>query len=115
MAELPPQRADLPQDKRALRQNKTAAKVRKMFPRGTRVESTVAFSEPGLEIFGTVAGHIPGMSEDGGRLIVLWDKENPFGGGPHVTNRAWAGGLLIVDPETGRGIVRPGLPTGKLG
>jgi hypothetical protein len=32
MVELPPPRTDLPQDKLALRRNKNAAKVRKMFP-----------------------------------------------------------------------------------
>lgn len=108
--ELPPDHVDLPQDKRALKSNKSAAHVRKMFPRGTRVEATAIFSEPGNGRIGTVINHVPSMTADGGRLAVLWDDPNPFGSGPWISRAMWAGGLLVVDPETGRGIVREGMP-----
>lgn len=106
---LPADHSDLPQDKRALKSNKTAAWVRKTFPRGTRVEATRSFDEPGNGRIGTVIKHVPGMSADGGVLAVLWDDPNPFGGGQWVSPRMWAGGLLVVDPATGRGIVREGM------
>jgi len=106
--DLPPDRPDQPQDKIALRRNKTAAWVRKTFPRGTRVEATAAFDQPGNGIIGTVIRHVPSMTADGGRLAVLWDGPNPHTGkSPWISDRMWAGGLLVVDPETGRGIVRP--------
>lgn len=107
--ELPPAHVDTPQQARTLKSSKVAAHVRAMFPRGTRVESTRSFDEPGNGQLGTVVAHIPGGSADGGRLTVLWDDPRPFGGGPWVSRSMWAGGLLVVDPATGRGTVRPGL------
>ena len=109
MTELPPAHADTPQQKRTLRSNKVAGHVRRMFPRGTRVEATRSFDEMGTGQIGTVVAHIPGGSADGGRLKVLWDAPSPFGGGPWVSPAMWAGGLLVVDLVTGRGAVRPGL------
>lgn len=106
---LPPEHVDTPAQKLTLRRSKVARWVRKTFPRGTRVEATAIFSEPGNGRFGTVVSHIPGQSADGGRLVVLWDEPSPFGGGPWISRAVWAGGLLVVDPETGRGIVRPGI------
>ena len=103
---LPPEHVDTPQQKRTLRSNKTAAWVRKTFPRGTRVEATRAFDEPGNGRFGTVVSHVPGQSNDGGRLTVLWDEPSPFRSGPNVTRGIWPGGVLVVDPVTGKGIVR---------
>ena len=105
-SELPPAHVDQPQDKRALKSNKTAAWVRKTFPRGTRVEATCSFDEAGNGRIGTVVKHIPGFSNDGGHLAVLWDDPNPFGGGQWISPRMWPGGLLVVDPSTGRGTVR---------
>ena len=108
LAAFPPHQ-DTPQQKATLRSNKAAGHVRKMFPRGTRVEATRSFDEPGDGRLGTIVAHIPGGSADGGRLTVLWDDPNPFGGGPWVGRNVWAGALLAVDPQTGRGVVRPGL------
>ena len=105
--ELPPEHQDTPGQKLTLRRSKVARHVRKQFPRGTRVEATAIFSEPGTGRLGTVIHHIPGSSADGGRLAVLWDEPNPFGGGQWISRAMWAGGLLVVDPATGRGIVRP--------
>lgn len=107
--ELPPAHVDTPQQARTLKSSRVAAHVRAMFPRGTRVEATRSFNEPGNGRLGTIVAHVPGSSADGGRLTVLWDDPNPFRPGPHVTRGVWAGGLLVVNPETGRGTVRPGL------
>jgi len=104
--DLPPAHTDLPQDKRALKANKSAAWVRKTFPRGTRVEATRSWDEAGNGCIGTVIFHVPSMTADGGRVAVLWDDPNPFGGGRWISRAMWAGGLLIVDPATGRGTVR---------
>lgn len=105
--DLPPGREDTPQQKLALKQNKSAALVRKMFPRGTRVEATKMWDQPGNGCFGTVIHHVPSMTADGGRLAVLWDGPNPITGKtPWISDRVWAGGLLVVDPVTGRGTVR---------
>lgn len=103
---LPPPHIDTPQQKHILRSSRTAARVRRMFPRGTRVEATAAADRPGNGRIGTVAAHIPGSSADGGRLTVLWDDPNPFGGGPWLSTGMWAGALLVVDLATGRGVTR---------
>ena len=102
--ELPADHRDQPQDKRALKANKSAAWVRKTFPRGTRVEATRSWDEPGNGRVGTVIFHVPSMTADGGRVAVLWDEPNPFG--DRISRAMWAGGLLVVDPSTGRGTVR---------
>lgn len=103
---LPPEHVDTPQQKRTLRSNKAAARVRAMFPRGTRVEATAGFDQPGNGRIGTVVSHVPGGSADGGRLTVLWDDPDPITGGQWISRAMWAGGLLVVDPATGRGTVR---------
>lgn len=104
-----PDHADTPQQQRVLRSSKVAAHVRRMFPRGTRVEATRSFDEPGNGRIGTVIAHIPGSSADGGTLKVLWDDPSPFGGGTWISPTMWAGGLLVVDPAIGKGVVRPGI------
>lgn len=109
--QFPPHR-DTPQQKAILRSSKVARHVRKQFPRGTRVEATRAWDEPGNGRLGTVVAHIPGSSNDGGRLHVLWDDPHPITGGVHFSRNLWAGALLVVDPQTGRGTVRPGLKKG---
>lgn len=58
---------DTPQQKAALRANKTARWVRANFPAGTRVEGA-----PG--VFGTVARHVPARTSLGGVLVVEWDS-----------------------------------------
>lgn len=108
--DLPAAHVDTPQQKTALRHNKSAALVRRMFPRGTRVEATKFFDQPGNGVLGTVVSHVPSMTADGGRLTVLWDDASPITGQrPWISDRVWAGGLLVVDPATGRGVVRESL------
>lgn len=107
--DLPPAHVDTEQHKRCLKSNQAARTVRAMFPRGTRVEATKIFSEPGNGRLGTVVNHVPSMTADGGRLSVLWDDPNPFGGGVWISPAVWAGGLLVIDPATGKGTVRAGL------
>lgn len=103
--ELPPAHVDTAQQRRILRSNPTAARVRAMFPRGTRVEATRSAELPGNGRFGTIIDHIPGSSADGGRLTVLWDVD-PFTGGPRIGRGIWAGALLIVRPGSDQGDIR---------
>lgn len=58
---------DTPQQKLALRSNKTAQKVRARFPEGTRVVSLAGMT-------GTVERHIPALTSLGGTLKIRWDK-----------------------------------------
>ena len=58
---------DTPQQKLALRSNKTAQLVRKRFPVGTRVESVAGMK-------GTVLRHIPALTSLGGMLKIEWDE-----------------------------------------
>lgn len=70
--------SDTPQHKAILRQCPAAQKVRKRFPRGTRVHAarhdlqgrTVSLSVRG----GTIQRHVPGTNAQGGYLVVLWDN-----------------------------------------
>lgn len=57
---------DTPQQRAALRQSRTARKVRERFPEGTRV--TAGAGE------GTVKRHVPQGNAQGGHLVVLWDN-----------------------------------------
>jgi len=62
---------DTPQQKAILRKSKTAQKVRREWPVGTRV--TANTKEPtGRE--GTVTRHVPGTNAQGGHLNVKWDN-----------------------------------------
>lgn len=97
MSELPPAHEDTPQQKRALRSNRTAKRVRERFPRGTRVEATNDMGETGNGNVGTVVAHIPALTSLGGHLKVLWDEPSPFTGKP-VVSRMLAPSLRVVGP-----------------
>lgn len=64
---------DTPAQKRILRSSATARKVRQNFPAGTRIRSSAGTT-------GTVLRHVPGLSADGGYLVIQWDNP-PFGDG----------------------------------
>jgi hypothetical protein len=64
--------ADTRQQRAILRQNATARKVRRDFPKGTRVEGFTG--ERGTGAFGTVERHVPHTNAQGGVLIVAWDN-----------------------------------------
>jgi hypothetical protein len=106
MTELPPAHPDTPQQKATLRSSEAARRTRARFPRGTRVEATRAVTEPGTGTFGTVVAHIPVGNAMGGHLRVVWDVRHP-GSVPVATMNPTS--LLVVDPDTGRGVVRAGL------
>lgn len=57
---------DTPQQKAVLRQNKTARKVRAMYPQGTRVTTGI--------MEGTVYRHVPHTNAQGGVVVVDWDN-----------------------------------------
>lgn len=57
---------DTPQQQAALKQSKTARKVRAQFPPGTRVSSG--------KVEGTVVRHVPAVNAQGGHLTVRWDN-----------------------------------------
>lgn len=103
--EFPPHQ-DTPQQKATLRSCRAARNTRARFPRGTRVEATRACTEPGNGILGTVVAHIPIANSMGGHIRVRWDNPQP-GSKPVATMNPTS--LLVVDPETGRGVPRPGL------
>lgn len=104
--ELPPAHVDTPQQKATLRSNRAARGTRARFPRGTRVEASRSATEPGNGILGTVVAHIPVGNAMGGHIKVVWDVRQPGAVRVSTMNPT---SLLVVDPETGRGIVRPGL------
>jgi hypothetical protein len=106
---LPPAHADTPQQKSTLRSCRAARNTRTRFPRGTRVEATRACTEPGNGIFGTIVAHIPIGNAMGGHLKVLWDNPR-LGAQPVATMNPTS--LLVVDPATGKGVVRTGLSGG---
>jgi hypothetical protein len=58
--------SDTPAQKRALRSNPTARKVRARFPEGTRIQTFVGTT-------GTVIRHVPAMTSLGGHLVIKWD------------------------------------------
>lgn len=58
---------DTPQQRRVLRSNRHARKVRANFPEGTRV-----MGAPG--VYGTVVRHVPALTSLGGYLVVDWDS-----------------------------------------
>lgn len=62
---------DTRQQRAVLRQNKTARKVRKLYPQGQRIE--VINPEP-TGHFGTVYRHIPQTNAQGGVLVVDFDN-----------------------------------------
>lgn len=64
---------DTPQQKAALRANKTARWVRKHYPEGTRVTGERA-PESGSMPRGTVTRHVPSFTAQGGVLVVAWDS-----------------------------------------
>lgn len=65
---------DTPQQKMALRTNRTARKVRLKFPEGTRVVAVGGpDGQPGT-VHGTVVRHVPGTNAQGGHLVIEWDN-----------------------------------------
>jgi hypothetical protein len=65
---------DTPQQQAILRRHKTARKVRRDYPAGTRVESVPGPGLPGTGCFGTVRRHVPNSNAQGGYLTVEWDN-----------------------------------------
>jgi hypothetical protein len=59
---------DTPQQRTILRQRRNAQRVRRDFPAKTRIRNTISGWE------GIVERHVPGVSADGGTLVVLWDN-----------------------------------------
>lgn len=57
---------DTPQQQAILRQSRTARRVRRDFPQGTRVRTRV--------MSGTVYRHVPHTNAQGGVLVVDWDN-----------------------------------------
>jgi hypothetical protein len=64
--------ADTRQQTAILRQNRTARKVRRDFPQGTRVEGFTGTTGTGS--FGTVDRHVPHSNAQGGVLVIDWDN-----------------------------------------
>ena len=67
---------DTPQQRRALRSQRAAQRVRHEFPVGTRVTTRPFGSQEPHESgqVGTIVRHVPGNSAQGGTLTIEWDN-----------------------------------------